>query len=162
MGSDDDMPEFTDAPHRWEIEPHPVRDFDALVTNSDNEARHWILQIAESHLWDDNDGEERTMRVTMNPKIPNAPSDFDKTATSVSTEVGGEADDMLSLVDEVQRRMDAVVDAAVAWAQADGNDAEFDACEELSERVESLLALREKPTESLTPDSSKQNQDAGE
>jgi hypothetical protein len=76
----DEMSEFTDEPHRWSIEPHPSRDFDVLVTNSDTEAIHWIHDIAESHLWDTNEGEERTMRVTMNPAIVNTPSDFDRAA----------------------------------------------------------------------------------
>lgn len=65
----------TDAPdsksyddlHRWEIEPHPDRDYDTLVTDSDEEARQHIADIAESHLWDTNEpGQEHTMTVRMN------------------------------------------------------------------------------------------------
>lgn len=46
------------------------------------------------------------------------------------------------LVDEVQRRMDAVVDAAVDWRQAD-TDEDYDAkCETICVTVDSLLELR--------------------
>lgn len=61
----------TDEPHRWEIEPHLITDFDVLVTNSDDAARRAILEIAESYLWDTNEpGQERVMRVRMSD-VPN-------------------------------------------------------------------------------------------
>jgi hypothetical protein len=46
------------------------------------------------------------------------------------------------VVDEVEHRLDAVVDAAVAWATEDADDEEFDRCEVLSEKVDALLQLR--------------------
>lgn len=62
-----------DDPHRWEIEPHPYsRDFDYFITDNDVEARTAILEAAEMYLWDGNEGEERTLRVTMNKDIPEA------------------------------------------------------------------------------------------
>lgn len=52
-----------------------------------------------------------------------------------------------SLVDEVQRRMDAVVDAAVEWHQAGREGAEwFDKAEILSTAIDCLLELRSDPT----------------
>lgn len=63
----------TDEPHRWEVEPHYLTDFDVLVTNNDDEAREAILEIAEHHLWDDNEpGQERVMKVRMND-VPQGP-----------------------------------------------------------------------------------------
>lgn len=45
-----------------------------------------------------------------------------------------------TVVDEVQQRMDAVVDAAVEWAQAE--DDSLEECDKLSDCVESLLSYR--------------------
>jgi hypothetical protein len=50
------------------------------------------------------------------------------------------------LVDEVQRRMDQVVEAAVEWHQAGREGAEwFDKAEALGAAIDSLLELRSKP-----------------
>lgn len=51
---------------RWEVWPHPYDSaYDYYVTDDDNEARQAILYAAEMHLWDGNDGGERTLRVVM-------------------------------------------------------------------------------------------------
>ena len=49
-----------------------------------------------------------------------------------------------SEADEVQQRMDAVVDAAVAWHQSgqEGDDTWFDKGEELGKAIDALLELR--------------------
>lgn len=61
-----------DEPHRWEVEPHPYSsDYDCFVTDDDKEALKAIMETAEMYLWDENDGEERTLRVKMNNSIPN-------------------------------------------------------------------------------------------
>jgi hypothetical protein len=50
------------------------------------------------------------------------------------------------VVDEVQRRMDAVVEAAVEWHQACGENNEwFEKAGTLACAIDSLLALRDKP-----------------
>lgn len=50
------------------------------------------------------------------------------------------------LVDEVQRRMDQVVEAAVEWHQAGREGAEwFEAAEKLGAAIDSLLELRSEP-----------------
>jgi len=51
------------------------------------------------------------------------------------------------LIDEVQRRMDAVVEAAVEWHQSgrEGDDTWFDKSEALSAAINSLLELRAAP-----------------
>lgn len=55
----------TDEPHRWEIEPHYISDFDVLVTNNDGEAKEALLEIAEN-VWDAIEpGEERVIKVRM-------------------------------------------------------------------------------------------------
>lgn len=60
-----------DAPHRWEVEPHPYsRDFDYFITDDDIEARTAILETAEMYLWDGNEGEERVLKVRLNKEIP--------------------------------------------------------------------------------------------
>lgn len=52
----------------------------------------------------------------------------------------------MQLADEVQRRMDQVVEAAVEWHQAGREGGEwFDAAEKLSATIDSLLALRNVP-----------------
>lgn len=53
------------------------------------------------------------------------------------------------VVDEVQRRMDAVVDAAVAWSTAE--DDEVDYVEILTEKVDALLQLRSSPQGASQP-----------
>lgn len=53
---------------KWEISPHPYSgEWDCMVTNSDEEALKAILHVAEMHLWDGNDGGERTVKVVRNP-----------------------------------------------------------------------------------------------
>ena len=53
---------------------------------------------------------------------------------------------VFDLMDEVQQRMDAVVDAAVEWHQAGREGAEwFDKAEVLGAAIDSLLELRESP-----------------
>lgn len=56
-------------------------------------------------------------------------------------------EDRLSSVDEVQRRMDAVVDAAVEWHQSgrEGDNTWLDKAEILGAAIDSLLELRDKP-----------------
>lgn len=51
------------------------------------------------------------------------------------------------MVDEAQRRMDAVVDAAVEWHQSgrEGDNTWFDKAETLGQAIDRLLELREKP-----------------
>lgn len=52
---------------KWEIWPHPYdEDYDYMVTDDDNEAREAILHCALMHLWDDNDGAERRLKVMHN------------------------------------------------------------------------------------------------
>ncbi len=52
---------------KWEVSPHPYdNDFDVFVTDDDDVARAAILHVAEMHLWDSNDGEERTLKVVHN------------------------------------------------------------------------------------------------
>lgn len=59
-------------------------------------------------------------------------------------------EDVETLVDEVQRCMDQVVEAAVEWHQAGREGAEwFDKAEALSAVIDSLLELRGKPDDSL-------------
>lgn len=54
---------------KWEIWPHPYDgDFDSMVTDNDEEARVAIMHVAEMHLWDGNDGGERTMTVMRTAK----------------------------------------------------------------------------------------------
>ena len=58
---------------KWEIWPHPyTSDYDYMVTDSDDEARDAILHAAEMHLWDSNDGEERTLKVVHNNEVSGA------------------------------------------------------------------------------------------
>lgn len=47
-----------------------------------------------------------------------------------------------ALVDEVQRRMDAVVDAAVEWHQSDGQQDWIGKADVLAQAIDSLLELR--------------------
>lgn len=55
------------------------------------------------------------------------------------------------LIDEVQRRMDQIVEAAVEWHQAGREGGEWlDKAEALAAAIESLLELRSKP-ETATP-----------
>lgn len=56
------------------------------------------------------------------------------------------------LVDEVQRRMDQVVEAAVAWHQSDENWAET--ADKLGAAIDSLLELRSAPVEAKDDGSS--------
>jgi hypothetical protein len=62
-----------------------------------------------------------------------------------------EAED--DLVDEVQRRMDQVVEAAVEWHQSgrEGDNSWFDKSEALSAAIESLLELRTAPAPASVP-----------
>lgn len=55
-----------------------------------------------------------------------------------------------NVIDEVQRRVDAVVDAAVEWHQSgqEGDETWFDKAEVLGTAVDALLALRDKPDDS--------------
>jgi hypothetical protein len=56
-----------------------------------------------------------------------------------------------ALLDEVDRRKDAVVDAAVAWHQSgrEGDDTWFDKGEVLGRAIDELLAVREWHKENL-------------
>lgn len=52
---------------KWEVWPHPYsNDFDCFVTDSDDEAREAISNLAEMYLWDGNDGGERIVKVVHN------------------------------------------------------------------------------------------------
>lgn len=85
----------TDEPHRWEIEPHYLTDFDVLVTNNDDEAREAILEIAEQHLWDGNEqGQERVMKVRMND-VPQDPRTIRVRSVSPDTAEVAEIDSKL-------------------------------------------------------------------
>lgn len=54
--------------YKWVIEPNPYdSSYDTFVTNDDNTAKIAIMYAAEMYLWDDNDGETRTLKVTHNP-----------------------------------------------------------------------------------------------
>jgi len=53
---------------KWEIEPHPYdKQYDTMVTNSDDVAGDAIKYAAEMYLWDGNEGEKRVLTVTHNP-----------------------------------------------------------------------------------------------
>lgn len=55
---------------KWKISPHPYsNDYDSFVTDDDNEARDAIWEAAELWLWEQNDGEERTLTVIHNPTV---------------------------------------------------------------------------------------------
>ncbi len=59
---------------KWEVWPNPyASDCDSLVTDSDERAREAILLAAEMHLWDSNDGEERTLKVVHNKDAKEQP-----------------------------------------------------------------------------------------
>ena len=59
---------------KWEVWPHPYsNDFDYFVTDSDDEAREAIANLAEMYLWDGNDGGERTVKVVHNIKHKGPP-----------------------------------------------------------------------------------------
>lgn len=69
---------------KWSIEPHPYdSDYDAMVTDDDNEARDAIMYAAEMFLWDGNDGDDdgpngptRILKVTHNAgAVPRRGSD---------------------------------------------------------------------------------------
>lgn len=75
MQREDDMSDYSELEDtsrkvwKWEIWPHPYdSDFDYMGTDSDEEARDAIWHVAEMHLWDTNDGGERTMKVVHNAK----------------------------------------------------------------------------------------------
>ena len=59
--------EAEDREYKWEISPHPdSSEADTLVCDDDNEAREWLLSIAEG-VWDDMEpGETRTITITCN------------------------------------------------------------------------------------------------
>lgn len=70
----DEDEDVGDGPWRWEIEPNPYdSQYDYYVTNDDNEAYQATLYAAEMYLWDGNEGETRTLKVKMNPKVANTP-----------------------------------------------------------------------------------------
>ena len=57
----------TSRTYKWEVEPHPYDShYDTFVTDDDAEALKAILWAAETHLWDGNDGETRTLKVKHN------------------------------------------------------------------------------------------------
>ena len=59
---------YDNGKFKWIIEPTPYsNDYDYFVTDDDKEAKEAILYAAEMHLWDDNDNETRTLKVTHNP-----------------------------------------------------------------------------------------------
>lgn len=71
----------------------------------------------------------------------------ERNADSAAATVGpvGQSDE---LVDEVQHRMDQVVEAAVEWHQAGREGAEWlEAAEKLGAAIDSLLELRDKPSQ---------------
>ena len=62
---------MSEKKYKWEIEPHPYdSQYDVFVTDSDEDALNAILFVAESHLWDTNDGGTRTLKVTHNAQEP--------------------------------------------------------------------------------------------
>ena len=55
---------------RWEISPHPYScDFDAFVTNDDEQARDAIAYAVEMHLWDQHEGGNRQISVVFNTEV---------------------------------------------------------------------------------------------
>lgn len=62
--------------YKWEIWPNPYDgDYDSFVTNDDQKALDAIMDAAESHLWDDNDGGDggaRILKVKHNPNYDKA------------------------------------------------------------------------------------------
>ena len=63
---------------KWEVWPHPYsNDFDCFVTDSDDEAREAISNLAEMYLWDGNDGGERIVKVVHNEKLTGAAPEGD-------------------------------------------------------------------------------------
>jgi len=71
---------------KWAIEPHPYKpqEYDTLVTDDDNEALKAIADVAESYLWDTNEGPKtRTISVTHAPDFATLSGDIPSETTLV-------------------------------------------------------------------------------
>lgn len=121
-----------------------------MTTNLDNNTLEWAAQWIEGSVKGETDHRVREFSKNMATTLRAAKLDDSRASVDGVVTV----DD--KLVDEVQHRMDQVVDAAVEWHQDGREGGEWmEAADKLANAIDSLLELRSHEAETTPKEESR-------